>query len=155
MAVKPIPEGFHTVTPYLIVDDADGVISFLREAFGAEEQYRMNGPDGGVWHAQVKLGDSQVMLGSASEQFPAHPAVLHLYVEDVDTTYRRALAAGATSIMEPEDQFYGDRQSGVKDLAGNQWWIATHIEDVPPEELARRAEAEAAKRAAAAEAGAA
>ncbi len=150
MAVRPIPEGYHTVTPYLIAEDVDGVISFLREAFGAEELYRMHGPDGGVWHAELQLGDSRLMLGGASEQFPPRPAVLYLYVEDVDATYRRALAAGATSVMEPADQFYGDRHGGVQDLAGNQWWIATHIEDVSPEELERRREAYLAERAAAA-----
>ncbi len=150
MAVKPIPEGFHTVTPYLIVENPDEVISFLREAFGAEELFRMSGPDGGVWHAEVQLGDSRLMLGGASEQWPAMPAVLYVYVEDVDATYRRALAAGATSVMEPADQFYGDRHGGVRDLAGNQWWIATHIEDVTPEELERRRDAYFAERAAAA-----
>lgn len=155
MAVRPIPEGYHTVTPYLIVEDAEGVISFLREAFGAEELYRMSAPDGGVMHAEVQLGDSRLMLGGASEQWPAMPAVIYLYVEDVDASYRRAIAAGATSVMEPADQFYGDRHGAVKDLAGNQWWIATHVEDVAPDELQRRSEAYMAERAAAAEAGAA
>jgi PhnB protein len=155
MATQPIPDGYHTVTPYLIVDDADGVISFLREAFGAEELMRMNMPDGSVMHAELQLGDSKLMLGGASERWPAHPSVLHLYLEDVDAAYHRALAAGATSVMEPADQFYGDRQAGVRDLAGNQWWIATHVEDVPPDEMQRRSELHMAEVAAAAEAAAA
>jgi PhnB protein len=151
MAVRPIPEGYHTLTPYLIVADPDGVISFLREAFGAQELHRMNGPDGSLWHAEVQVGDSRLMLGGASEQWPAQPAVIYVYVEDVDATYQRALAAGATSVMEPADQFWGDRHGGVKDPAGNQWWISTHVEDVPPEEIERRGKAYAAERAAAAE----
>jgi PhnB protein len=155
MATNPIPEGYHTVTPYLIVDDADAVIAFLREAFGAEELMRMNMPDGSVMHAELQIGDSKLMLGGASERWPAHSAVLHLYMEDVDATYLRALAAGAESVMEPADQFYGDRQAGVRDAAGNQWWIATHVEDVPPEEIQRRSEVHMAEIAVAAEAAAA
>lgn len=150
MAVKPIPEGYHAVTPYLVVQQADGVISFLKEAFGAEEIYRMNRPDGTIGHAEVQLRDSRLMLGEAGEQWPAQPAVFYLYVEDVDAVYQRALAAGATSVMEPADQFYGDRHGGVKDVAGNQWWIATHVEDVPPDEMRRRSEEQFAKQAGAA-----
>lgn len=153
MAIGAIPEGYHTVTPYLVVDNPDAVISFLRQVFDAEELYRMHTPDGGVMHAEVQVGDSRLMLGGAAEQWPATPAMLYVYVQDVDATYRRALAAGATSVMEPADQFYGDRHGGVRDAAGNQWWIATRIEDVAPEELQRRSEAYFAERAAATEAG--
>jgi PhnB protein len=137
--VKPVPDGYHTVTPYLIVDDADGVIAFAQRAFDAELMHRSLGPDGGVMHAEIRIGDSRVMLGQANAQWPAMPAMLHLYVPDVDTVYRRALGAGARSVREPATQFYGDRSGGVADAAGNQWWIATRVEDVPPEEIARRA----------------
>lgn len=141
MAAKPIPEGYHTVTPCLVAEGAGRLIDFLKQAFGAEERFRMARPDGGVMHAEVKIGDSMVMLGDANAEWKAVPGVLYLYVEDADAVYQRALDAGATSIMAPVDQFYGDRHGGVKDFAGNLWWIATHKEDVPPDELRRRAEA--------------
>jgi PhnB protein len=149
MAVQPIPEGYHAVTPYLILENADRAISFLKEAFGAEELYRMNMPDGRLMHGEIKIRDSRLMLAEASEQWPAQPGVFYLYVEEVDATYRRALEAGAVSVMEPADQFYGDRHGGVRDPVGNQWWIATHVEDVPAEELQRRQEAEIARMSAA------
>ncbi len=140
MAVKPIPEGLHTVTPYLVVSGVAKLIDFLEQAFDAKEMYRSTRPDGTIMHAQVKIGDSQVMMAEPKGEFPAMPASLYVYVPDTDAVYKRALAAGAVSIMEPADMFYGDRNGGVKDLAGNQWWIATHIEDVPPDELERRAQ---------------
>jgi uncharacterized glyoxalase superfamily protein PhnB len=141
MAVKPIPEGYHTVTPYLVVEGAAKLIDFLKQAFDAQETFRMPKPDGTIMHAEVKIGDSMVMIGEGSEPWKPMPSVLHLYVNDADAVYKRALQAGATSTMEPKDQFYGDRHGGVKDPAGNMWWIATHKEDVPPEELKKRAEA--------------
>ena len=143
MAVKPIPAGYHTVTPYLVVPGAAQLIDFMKQALGAEELSRMDRPDGTVMHAEVKIGDSRVMLGEAGGEVDPMPAMLHLYVEDADAVYQRALQAGATSLREPEDQFYGDRLGGVKDAFGNQWWLATHIEDVSPEEMARRAAAQA------------
>lgn len=141
MAVKPIPDGYHTVTPYLVVDGADRLIDFLKQAFGAEEKFRMPTPDGKVAHAEVTIGDSVVMMGDAAagEAEPTS-AMIHLYVEDADASYQRALDAGATSVRELMNQFYGDRSGGVKDFAGNVWWIATHVEDVPQDEFARRAE---------------
>ncbi|MCB0192418.1 MAG: VOC family protein [Anaerolineae bacterium] len=139
MAVQPIPEGYHTVTPYLIVSGVPQVIDFVKEAFGAEELVRMAQGDGTIGHAEVKIGTSRVMMGEASGNFKPMPAMLHLYVEDTDAVYQSALQAGATSIMEPADQFYGDRMGAVQDAFGNQWWIATHVEDVPPEEIAKRA----------------
>src|SRR4051794_30563563 len=142
MAVKPIPDGYHSVTPYLTVPDAAGLIDFLRRAFGAQEVHRFT-RDGAVSHAEVRIGDSVVMLGQAGGEWKAMPAALHLYVPDADAVYRRALQAGATSLREPADQFYGDRMAGVRDPAGNYWWIATHVEDVSPEEMRRRAEAHA------------
>jgi PhnB protein len=140
MAVNPIPEGYRTVTPYLVVDGATNVLDFVKQAFGAEEKFRMDTPDGKIGHAEVQIGDSIVMLGDAGAENPAMPAMIHLYLEDCDATYERALAAGATSEREPTDQFYGDRSAGVRDSAGNLWWIATHVEDVPEEELAKRIE---------------
>jgi uncharacterized glyoxalase superfamily protein PhnB len=98
-------------------------------------------PDGKVMHAEVRIADSLVLLAEASEQFPAMPSMLSVYVEDVDATYAKAVAAGATPVRPPADQFYGDRSGGVKDQGGNQWWFATHIEDVEPDEIARRAAA--------------
>jgi len=144
MAVKPVPEGLHTVTPYLVVQGVAKLIDFLKQAFGATEMHRSTRPDGTVMHAQVKIGDSPIMMGEAWGDYSPKPASLYLYVPDCDAVYKSAVAAGGTSIMEPMNMFYGDRNGGVKDLAGNEWWIATHIEDVPPDELERRA-AEAMK----------
>jgi uncharacterized glyoxalase superfamily protein PhnB len=144
MTVKPIPAGYHTVTPYLVVKEAAQLIDFLKQVFAAEEIARMAQPDGTIMHAEVKIGDSRVMIGGASGDIKPFPAMLHLYLEDMDTVYQRALKAGATSIREPENQFYGDRIGGVQDPFGNQWWLATHIEDVSDEEMARRAAKQAA-----------
>lgn len=141
MTVKPIPEGYHTATPYLIVRGVTEVIEFLKKALDGEEIERTSRPDGTIMHAEVRIGDSLIMLGEAMGEFKPMPGSIYLYVNDADASYKRALQAGATSITEPADQFYGDRNAGVKDPAGNCWWIATHKEDVAPEELARRAEA--------------
>ncbi len=134
----PIPAGYHTVTPYMRVVRASEFIDFLVEAFGAKETHRSLGPDGSIAHADVIIGDSHVMLTGAGEHFPAIPGSVFLYVHDIDATYQKALAAGATSMMEPSDQFYGDRTAGVRDPFGNDWWIGTHIEDVSAEELHKR-----------------
>lgn len=139
MSVNPIPEGYHTVTPYLIVEDVDRCIDFMRAAFGAEEKERVPGKDGRTGHGEVLIGDSHVMLGRAQEEYPARPCMLYLYVPNTDTTYRQALAAGATSLQEPADMFYGDRNAGVRDADGNSWYIATRQENLTPEELAERA----------------
>lgn len=144
MAVEPIPEGYGTVTPYLIVEGADRVLEFVMQAFGAEQRFRMDRDDGTVGHAEVTIGDSVVMLAEAGGEWPAMPGGIHLYVEDCDATYTRALDAGATSLHEPTNHFYGDRSAGVRDPAGNIWWITTHVEDVSPEELERRARESAA-----------
>ena len=147
MAVNPVPDGYHTVTPYLIASDAQAVINFAIRAFDAVVVEDMRQPDGTVMHAELQIGNSRVMLGQASAQHPAMPAGLYLYVPDTDTTYRKALAAGAVSTMEPVNQFYGDRNAGVRDQNGNMWWIGTHVEDVPKEELQRRAAEEMKRRA--------
>ena len=141
MAVKPIPEGFHSVTPYLTVQGVGKLIDFLKLAFRAKETERMQGPDGTIMHAEVRIGDSMIMMGEPRGDSKSTPGSIYLYVTDVDTTYKRAVQAGATSMMEPADQFYGDRNAGVKDTSGNMWWIATHKEDVSPDELKKRAEA--------------
>jgi len=141
MPIKPIPEGYHSVTPYLIVNGAAGLIGFLQEVFGAEVKERMERPDGAIAHAEVVIGDSIVMMGEASDSIPPMPTMLYVYVADCDAVYQRALRAGATSIREPRNEFYGDRSGGVKDMCGNQWWIGAHVEDVPPDEMARRMEA--------------
>ena len=141
--VKPIPDGYHTVTPYLIVEGVAELIDFLKQAFDGVETERMPGPDGKVGHGEVRIGDSVVMMGEASGEWKPMPGSIYLYVNDTDATYKRALDAGATSVMEPADQFYGDRNAGVKDASGNMWWIATRKENVSPEELRRHAEARA------------
>jgi len=139
--VKPIPDGFHTITPYLIVDGAEKVIGFMQKAFGAEFDHEpTKRPDGKIMHAQLKIGDSMVMIADSSEHARAMPVMLYLYVPNADASYQQALKAGATSIMEPADQFYGDRNGAVKDAAGNTWFFGTHIEDVAPAEIKKRAE---------------
>ena len=140
--VKPIPDGYHTVTPYLIVDDVAKLIEFTQAAFGAEQSELMSGPDGKIRHAEAVMGDSKVMMGQAGGETKAMPGCLYLYVEDVDAVYAKALEAGAKSVNEPKNQFYGDRSAGVIDPLSNFWGIATHVEDVPPEEMQRRAQAE-------------
>ena len=142
--ISHIPEGHHTVTPYLIVPDADAMLSFMERALGAEVMGRHQGPDGRVMHAEARIGDSRVMLGEATGEWPPTRSMLHLYVEDVDAWHRRAVEAGARSLREPEDMDYGDRSGGVEDPFGNQWWIATHVEDVSAEELERRGRERAA-----------
>ncbi len=139
MAVRHVPEGYHTATPYLVVPGVARVIDFLSQTFDAKETERMTRPDGAIMHAEVRIGDSPIMLGEPAGQFQPMPASIYVYVPDTDAAYQRALRAGATSLMEPADQFYGDRNAGVRDPAGNVWWIGTHIEDVAPEEIARRA----------------
>lgn len=143
MAVKPIPEGYHTVTPYLVVKDAAGLLSFVKQAFGAQELVRIAGPEESVVHAEVRIGDSRLMLGETTEQFPPMPATIYLYVEDCDAVYRQAVEAGATTREEPTTKFFGDRIANVRDPFGNAWNMATHVEDVPEDELARRAAAQA------------
>ena len=139
---KPIPDGYHTVTPVLMVNNAAKLIDFLKQAFGARERERYADPDGKILHAEVTLGDSIVQLSDATGEWKPVQVPLLLYVTDTDATYRRALKAGATSLREPMDAFYGDRTAGVKDSFGNSWWIATHQEDVSREDLEKRAEAQ-------------
>lgn len=146
-SVKPIPDGYHTVTPYLIVRGADRAIAFYEAAFGARELFRMQRPDGGVGHAELQLGDSKIMLadehpevGARSPDAVGGTAVtIHLYVDDVDATAERAVAAGARLTRPVEDQFYGDRLGVLQDPFGHVWSVASQREVVSPEELRRRA----------------
>jgi PhnB protein len=144
LPANPVPDGYHTVTPYLTCTPVDQVVDFLLKTFDATEVEHMSTPDGRVMHAEVRIGDSIVMLGEPSGQWTPMPAALYVYVADCDAAYQRALSSGAISVAEPADQFYGDRHCGVRDPAGNLWWIATHQEDVAPSELKRR-HAEAAR----------
>ena len=138
MAVKPIPDGYPRVTPVLVVEGAGKLLDFMKAAFGAQERMRMPTPDGKVAHAEVSIGDSVIMVADATPQFAPAQGNIHLYVEGVDDVFKRALAAGAKSEMEPADQFYGDRSGSVRDQFGNLWSIATHIEDVSDEEMMKR-----------------
>jgi PhnB protein len=149
MAVKAVPEGYHTVTPYLAVDDAARAIEYYQKAFGAKERVRMPTPDGRIGHAELEIGDSLVMLSDPFPQASTKPpktlggtsANVFLYVEDVDAVVKQAVDAGATITMAVADQFWGDRFGTVTDPFGHSWSIATHVEDVPPEEIAERAKA--------------
>lgn len=141
MASKAIPDGYHSVTPYLVVNGAGKLLDFVTRAFDATPRHRLQRPDGTIVHAEISIGDSIVMLGEAQGQHQPMPSSLYLYVPDVDAAYKRAVASGAKSMMEPADQFWGDRTAGVGDPAGNHWMIATHTEDVPPEEMRKRSEA--------------
>ncbi len=140
MPVKHMPEGYHTVTPLLAVKGAARLIDFMKKTFGATETYRFPAPDGSVMHAELKIGDSIVMLGEATKDCSSMPTSLYVYVQDADATYREALNAGGESLEGPTDRFWGDRVASIKDFAGNKWMIATHIEDVNADELSRRAQ---------------
>jgi PhnB protein len=137
MAVKAVPDGYHTVTPFLNVKGLPKLIDFLKAGLGAEEIMRMPGPGGMVMHAEVNIGNSRLMLGEAT-QTPPMPGSFYVYVNDVDAMFKRAVGAGATSQTPPTDQFWGDRMGTLKDSFGNTWSIATHKEDVSPEEMAKR-----------------
>jgi PhnB protein len=145
MPVKPIPDNFPRVSPYLIVKDCAKTIEFIKYVFGAEEREKMTLPDGAINHAEVAIGNSVIMMGKAAEHHPPQTTMLYIYVEDTDAAYKRALELGAESVMEPADQFYGDRNAGVNDIDGTNWWISTQVEDVNPEEIIRRNEERAKK----------
>jgi PhnB protein len=141
----PLPDGVHSVNPYLVATDPDGLIDFLATVLDGRVGHR-SVFEGKTMHAEVRVGDSVLMIGG-SHGGPGVPAMLYVYVDDCDAAYARAVAAGAQPLMPPADMFYGDRHGGVKDAWGNSWWIATHIEDIAPDELARRHEAEMRRRA--------
>lgn len=134
-----VPEGFRSVTPYLVCRGVARLIEFLKSAFGAVEIARMGREDGSIAHACVKIGDSMVEMGEAQGELArSMTAALHLYVADCDAAWKAAMAAGASSLSEPKDQFYGERSAGIVDVSGNHWYIATHQEDLTAEELASR-----------------
>jgi PhnB protein len=148
MAVKKVPEGYHSITPYLVIKGAAAAIDYYKKVFGATERMRMDGPAGTIGHAELVIGDSTVML---ADEFPdmghrspksmgGTPVSLVLYLDDVDTVFKRAVDAGARSVRPVENQFYGDRMGTLEDPFGHMWSIATHVEDVPPEEMKRRAD---------------
>jgi len=147
--VKPIPDGYHTVTPYLVVKDGARAIEFYKNAFGAKEIFRMDGPDGKIAHAELQIGNSRIMLGTESPQAGSRsPETLKgtavgifLYLEDVDAAFKRAVQAGAKEQQAPQDMFWGDRYGKVVDPFGHEWQLATHKEDVTPEEVSKRARA--------------
>jgi len=142
MAAKPIPDGYHSVTPYLTVRGAAKIIEFLKQAFGARLSHEpIKRPDGTLMHAQVIIGDSRIMIAEENEMAKATTSTMYLYVPNVDSVFKQAVKAGGQTIMEPMDMFYGDRSGGVKDASGNSWFIATHKEVVSPQELQKRAEA--------------
>ena len=143
MSVKSIPDGYHTITPYLIVEDADKLVEFVENIFDGELLFKMQNDKGKIRHAEMKIGDSMMMLAEASEEWKPSQTMLHLYVEDIDATYQKALEAGAIAVKEPKNEFYGDRAGCVQDSFGNFWGIATHIEDVSEAEMAERANATA------------
>jgi len=146
MAVKAIPDEYPRVTPYLIVENVGNLMNFLSEVFDAVPGEKMILPDGSINHGEVRIGDSMVMMGKANKDNPPVPVMLYVYVENVDQTYDKALKTGAKSIMKPADQFYGDRTAAVADPSGNSWWMASHVEDVSPEEMQRRNEERAKQR---------
>ena len=147
--VQPIPDGYHSATPYLIVDGAAKALDFYRHAFGAAERMRMPAPGGRVGHAEIIIGDSIIMLADEHPEIGAHgprayggtPVSLHLYVPDVDATVQKAVAAGATLVSPVADKFYGDRMGTIDDPFGHRWHVSTHKEDVTPAEIVRRAAA--------------
>jgi len=149
--VNPIPDGYPRVTPYLIVDGAAAAIDFYKSVLGATERMRMAGPDGKLGHAELEIGDSVIMLADEHPEMDARgpntvggtPVTLHVYVEDADSVFERAIEAGAKALRPVEDKFYGDRSGGFEDPFGHHWDVATHVEDIPPDEMAKRA-AEAA-----------
>jgi PhnB protein len=147
MAVKPIPDGYPQVTPYLCIDGASDAIAFYEKVLGAKERLRMPGPDGKLGHAEIEIGTGVVML---ADEFPdmgfvapkkggGTSVTVSVYLEDADAVYKAALAAGATSVREPETQFYGDRSAQFDDPWGHRWNVSTHVEDVPPDEMMKRA----------------
>jgi PhnB protein len=136
--VQVTPKGFHSVTPFFMASDPDKFVEFLKKGVGAQVVSELRGQNGKIMHAQIKIGDSMIMLGDAMGN-KTDPMAMYIYLDKPDEAYQRALDAGATSITEPSDQFYGDRNAGVKDPFGNTWWFARHIEDVADDEMKKRA----------------
>ena len=138
MSVKPIPDGFRAVTPYLFVEGCSRLIEFISAAFEGEVTFQQKRPDGAVMHATIRIGDSMLMLADPTPEFGAMPSSIYLYVPDCDSVYRRALDSGGVSVFPMMTLPSGERYGGLKDPCGNIWWVATHVEDVPPDEQERR-----------------
>ena len=137
-SVKPIPDGYQAVIPYLLVADAAAQIQFIEKGLGGELMLKMTNPDGSIGHSEMRVEGCVIMLSQSRAEWKPMPCMLYVYVNDVDAVFARAVAAGATVVSEPKDQFYGDRTAGVQDLCGNQWWFGTHKEEMTAEELQRR-----------------
>ena len=133
-----VPEGYHTITPHITLNEVQGLIKFLKEAFSAEEREVLTADDGRIIHAEIQIGDSIIMMAEPTGDADLVYGTFYMYVDDLEGVYKSALKAGASSIKEPADQFYGDRNAAVKDAFGNAWWIAARYEDVPQEELQKR-----------------
>jgi len=151
--VKPVPEGYHTITPYLCIKGAAAAIDFYKKAFGARELYRMAAPEGKIGHAELQIGDSRFMLADeypemnfrSPKSLGGSPVNLHIYVEDVDAFVDKAVAGGVKVTRPLRNEFYGDRTASLEDPFGHSWSVATHVEDVPPEEMKKRAAASSSK----------
>jgi len=139
MEVNYKPKGWQTVIPYFLVEDCSAMIDFLVKTFNADVIEKMTMPDGKINHAEVRSGDSVVMMGFPQEEHRLSKVMLYVYVQDVDAVFNRAIEAGGISVRDPQDMFYGDRSGGVKDPFGNEWWISTHIEDLSTDEIQKRA----------------
>jgi PhnB protein len=142
MKVTPVPEGFHTITPNTIVSDAGEAVAFYEQAFGAEEKMRLTMPDGKIVHCELQIGDSRLNLADAMEGWPLHPLLAQIYVADSDAMFKRAIAAGAKQLMPMTDMFFGSREGRLIDPFGNTWTISTRQENVSPEEMQRRINAQ-------------
>ncbi len=138
-SVRAVPEGFHTVTPYLIVDDAQGLMEFITNAFDGKVTFVMKRDDNKIMHATMSIGNSTVMISDTMEGMEAQRGMLYLYLEDADKVFKKAIEAKASAVREPITEFYGDRAGAVKDAWNNVWWIATHVEDIEEKELEKRA----------------
>jgi PhnB protein len=141
MKHNPVPDGYHSITPYLKLPNAGRLVEFLKKAFDGIETGRLTKPDGAVLHAEVRVGDSLVMVHESPDHRKPKPSTLYLYVGDVDATYKRAIEAGGLSVTEPTNMYYGDRVACVRDVSENDWWIAARLEDAPLAEIQQRATA--------------
>jgi uncharacterized glyoxalase superfamily protein PhnB len=141
MKRNPVPSGYHSITPYLKLLNAGRLVEFLKKAFDGVERGRLTKPDGSLFHAEVRIGDSLVMVHELPSEAQPKPSVLYLYVEDVDATYKRAIGAGGSSLAEPTNMYYGDRVACIRDVSANDWWIATRLETTTLEKMQERATA--------------